>query len=264
MKKRIFALCIAIFTVVMTLVVNAESEYYRLQDMAEPTLLSESENAEILAKLDLASESNGVDFVILTVNEPEEGLTPEQDATEWYEYMGFDTDGVMLYVAIDTRDWYFLTSGFCINAINDAGIDYIAGEFLDYLSDGDYAAAFETFISLSEKYIVKAKTGEPYTEAEVPKEPYDFPMSLVVSVGVGLLASIIITSIWKGQLKSVANNTRAADYMKPGSLNIESSRDFFLYRTISRTAKPQESSGGGSSTHRSSSGRSYGGSGGKF
>jgi uncharacterized protein len=69
--------------------------------------------------------------------------------------------------------------------------------------------------------------------------------------------------MWKGQLKSVALQKRATDYMKPGSLNITDSRDFFLYRHIDRTEKAEKSEGG-SSTHTSSSGNTYGGKGGKF
>jgi uncharacterized protein len=67
--------------------------------------------------------------------------------------------------------------------------------------------------------------------------------------------------MWKGQLKSVALQKRATDYMKPGSLNITDSRDFFLYRHIDRREKADKSD---SDTHKSSSGGTYGGSGRKF
>lgn len=52
--------------------------------------------------------------------------------------------------------------------------------------------------------------------------------------------------------------------MKKESLNITEKRDLFLYRTVSRTAKPKNESSGGSSTHTSSSGSTHGGGGGKF
>ena len=65
MKKRIFALCVAVLMAVMSFSVFAESEYSRLQDIAE--ILSETENTEILAKLDEVSEKHGMDIAILTV-----------------------------------------------------------------------------------------------------------------------------------------------------------------------------------------------------
>ena len=79
MKKRIFALLVAMLSVIMlTVGVAAEDEYYRLQDLTEVPLLTESENAEILALLDEVSERQGMDIAILTVDAVEEGLTVEE------------------------------------------------------------------------------------------------------------------------------------------------------------------------------------------
>lgn len=264
MKKNIFAICIALLSAItMSLGVIAAEDYYRLQDLTEPTLLTESENAEIMAMLDEVSEKHGMDIAILTIDEVEEGLTVEEDATEWYEYLGYDTDGVMLYISMAERDWYYLTSGFGITAVTDAGIDYISEKFLTYLSDGDYVNAFKSYITLTDEFITQAKTGEPYDVGNMPREPYSLGMSLVISLAIGFIASLIITGIWKGQLKSVANETKATSYMKRDSLNITNSRDFFLYRTVDCKEK-QKDSDGGSSTHTSSSGKTYGGGGGKF
>ena len=56
MKKIIFALCIAVLISVMSFSVFAEGDYYRLQDIAEPALLTESEYEDVLAKLDEVSQ----------------------------------------------------------------------------------------------------------------------------------------------------------------------------------------------------------------
>lgn len=263
MKNRIFALIFAVLTVVMlTVNVSAEDEYYLLQDIAE--LLTEAENAEIMALLDEVSERQGVDITILTVDAVDEGLTVEEDATEWYEYLEYGDDGVMLYISMEENDWYYLTKGFGITAITDAGIDYISEKFLPSLSEGDYAGAFRAYIKYTDEFITQAKTGDPYDVGNMPKEPYDLPMCLLISVGIGLLISLVITSVWKGQLKSVAFQTQATSYIKPDSLNITESRDLFLYRKIDRVEKSDDDSSGGSSTHKSSSGKTYGGKGGKF
>lgn len=264
MKKNIFVLCIALFiAVTMSLGAFATEDYYRLQDLTEPSLLTEAESAEIIAMLDEVSERQGVDVTILTVDSVEEGLTIEEDATEWYEYLGYDVDGVMLYINMEESNWYYLTRGYGITAITDKGIDYISEKFLTYLSDGDYLNAFKSYITLTDEFITQAKTGEPYDVGNMPKEPYNIGKSLVISIAIGFIISLIITGAWKGKLKSVALQTRATSYIKPGSLNVTDSRDFFLYRHIDRRVKEKESDGG-SSTHKSSSGNTYGGKGGKF
>lgn len=261
MKKIIFTLCIAILVVTMSIGVFAADEYYRLQDIAE--LLTETENAEIMAKLDEVSEKHDMDIAILTVEAVDEGLTVSEDAMEWYEYLEFDTNGVMLYISMEERDWYLLTSGYGITAITDAGIEYISEKFLEYLSDGDYTGAFNTYIQLVDEFVTQAKTGSPYDVGNMPKEPYNFVMSLIISIIIGYVASRIINGKWKNTLNSVAHNTRAANYVKQGTFNVTASRDLFLYKTIDRKEKPKKDEGG-SSTTKSSSGRSYGGGGGKF
>ena len=105
--------------------VFASGGFSRLQDNAE--LLTEAENAQIMAKLDEISEKHEMDVVIFTVEAVGEGLTVAEDAMSWYEYLEFDTNGVMLYISMEERDWYLLTSGYGITAITDAGIEYISG-----------------------------------------------------------------------------------------------------------------------------------------
>ena len=263
MKKRLFLMFIAFVCILSSFnaFADEEQEYYRLNDTAE--LMSEADKEQIMAKLDEISEKHGMDIAVLTVEDVEEGLTPEQDATEWYEYLNYSTDGVMLYVSAGSRDWYMVTSGFCITAITDAGIEYISEKFLTYLSQDDYTSAFDSFISYTDQFIEQAKTGKPYDVGHMPKEPYSLGMSLVISLAIGFIVSLIITGSWKSKLKSVAQVKSAANYIKPDSLNITASRDFFLYRHVDRRAKEKDSDGG-STTHKSSSGRTYGGGGGKF
>ena len=151
-----------------------------------------------------------------------------------------------------------------IKAITDAGIEYISGKFLDALSDGNYAGAFNAYIKYVDEFIVQAKTGEPYDVGNMPKEPYSLGFSLVVSLAIGFLISLIVNTVWKSSLKSVELQTRASDYLKQDSLSITDSRDFFLYRKLDRVEKSDNDSRGGSTTHKSSSGNTYGGGGGKF
>ena len=90
-------------------------------------------------------------------------------------------------------------------------------------------------------------------------------MAAVIALVAGLLIAAIYTASLKGQLKSVQAQRAAASYVKNGSLNVTNSRDFFLYRHVSRTEKSSSSdSRSGSGTHTSSSGATHGGGGGKF
>ena len=89
----------------------------------------------------------------------------------------------------------------------------------------------------------------------------DFPLgqNILISLAVGFVIAFIATAVMRSKLKSVRPKSGAADYVKEGSFRLTRSNDFFLYRTVSRVAKPKDNG-----SHRSSSGRSHGGGGGKF
>ena len=53
-------------------------------------------------------------------------------------------------------------------------------------------------------------------------------------------------------MKTAVKEDYAGNYMKPNSMNLDFSRDIFLYSTVTKTEKPKSDSG----SHTSSSGRS--------
>ena len=236
----------------------------RLVDDAR--LLSSSEKTELLARLNEISDKHGMDIVIVTVDSLD-GKSPRAFADDYYDSCGYGKDGVLLLVAMNSRDYYISTAGYGITALTVAGIDYISDRFVGHLSDGDYAEAFETYAALCDEFISEAKGGTPYDHGNMPKEPYPFFQNLLIFLVIGFVIAFIVTAIMRSRLKSVRSKAGASDYVREGSFRLTRSHDFFLYRTVSRRARPKDnggSSGGGSSTHSSSSGRSHGGGGGKF
>lgn len=71
---------------------------------------------------------------------------------------------------------------------------------------------------------------------------------------------LIPMSVLKGQLKSVRMQNAATSYVRPNSMQLTQERDLFLYRNVTRTARPKNNSGSGGSSgggsHSSTGGRS--------
>ncbi len=88
--------------------------------------------------------------------------------------------------------------------------------------------------------------------------PFNFGMSLLVSVVIGFVVAFIATGVMRSKLKSVRSRTGAREYTRPGSMQLTRSSDLFLYRTLDRRRKPQQTSSGS----RGGGGRHVGG--GKF
>lgn len=244
---------------------SADMHAPRLADFAD--ILSESEENTLISKLDEISNRQQVDVAVLTVDTLG-GKTREAYADDFYDYNGYgygeNRDGILLLVSMENSDWYITTTGYGITAFTDAGIEYLSEQFLDDLGDGNYAAAFTTYAEKCDEFITQAKTGEPFDNGNLPKEPYDFLVWILISAVVGVVAAFIITSVMKGKLKTVRFQPAASNYVRQGSMNLTNSQDIFLYTHVDRRPRPKENSSGGSSTHSSSSGSTHGGGGGHF
>jgi uncharacterized protein len=265
MKKFLWILLAVLLVMGMT-VTAAAADMPLLFDGAD--LLEDWEEADLLALLERVSDEGGMDVVVVTVDSTE-GASPRDFADDYYDQNGFgqgpDRDGLVLLVSMEERDWWISTCGEAIYAFTDTGIDYISEQFLPFLSDGYYALAFEEYANRCGDYIRQAKTGQPYDVGNLPQEPFAPGAALFLSFIVAFVIALIYVCILRLQLRSVKKQTAASVYVRPGSLNVTHARDIFLYRTVSKTARETSSgSSGGSSTHRSASGVSHGGRGGKF
>ena len=244
--------------------------YYRMNDSAD--LLTEDEDNELEASLEELSVRQNFDVTIATIESLEsvDYTSMEAYADDLYDFRQFsygaDRDGVLLLVSKGDRKWHISTCGYGITAFTDAGIQYLGEQMRPFMAEGDYAAAFRTFIQWTDDYVTAAREGHPYDVKNLPREPLS-PMYLFLALGIGLVLAGVIVSVMKSQLRSVAFQENAASYVREGSMNLTNQRDLFLYRDVQRTERPKETDSGdsgGSSTHTSSSGTTHGGGGGSF
>lgn len=243
-----------------------ERQLPRLVDDAD--ILTSEEEWKLEEKLNEISEKYQCDVAVVTT-EDTDGRSVVEYADDFYDYngygMGEGDDGILLLLDMDDREWAISTYGYGSTAFTDKGQKYISDKFLPYLKEGDYAEAFMVYADLCGDFLEQAETGEAFDSGNMPKEPISLlwiPGSLLI----GMIFAFVITGFMRLQMKSVRKQTQAFAYIKPDSLKITKSRDSYLYSQTSRTPKPKDngSSGGGSSMHTSSSGRSHGGSSGTF
>lgn len=269
MKKKILSI-LFIFTLCLGMAVpmlaedGFANESCRVMDMAD--LLSDSEEATLIARLDEIRLRQKVDVIVATTNDLE-GYSVRDYADDIYDEGGFgcgtERDGVLLLISMEDRDWYISTCGYGIRAFTDAGIEYIGEQIRPDLSEGSYAAAFDMYAALCDQFITQARSGAPYDRDTLPREPLS-GIWIVLSILIGIVLSMITVGGMKAKLRTVRAQTEADSYVRDGSMNITDSRDMFLYHTVTRTAKPKDTNSSGSSTHTSSSGTTHGGGGGKF
>ena len=252
----------------------SERQKPRLIDDAD--LLTTSEEERLLDKLDEISEKQLCDVAVVTVNSTD-GKTL-QDFADYYYYsngygMGERDNGVMLVFSMEECDWYVTTYGFVIQYITDDVLDEMKIKAKSHLSNANYYEAFSIYAERCDDYITQAKNGKPYDKTggksnrDNDEILVDIGSTTFISVVIALIVAFCVTAKLKAELKTVAPQRSASNYQRPNSLNITGSHETFLFKNVSKVKIQSSSSGGrsgGSRTHRSSSGRSHGGRGGKF
>ena len=285
MKKRILSICL----IVLILLLSA-MPVFALQPLEKPRLvddadlLADEEEASLLSKLDEISERQEFDVVVVTRNGLE-GKTAQQYADDFFDYNGYgkgdDYDGALLLLDMESRSYYISTSGYGVTALTDYGMKLMEDSFVPKLSAGNYYDAFADFANQCDYYVTRAKDGDPVDEPGADPEPIVDPepekKSRKPGLGtagiagvIGLLAGTVRANGMKAKLKTVKRKQTASEYMRRDTLNMRVARDDFMYRNVTRTARPKdtgrENGGhhGGSTVHVSSSGHTHGGSGGHF
>ena len=258
--KKMFS-CMLLLLISMTLLLPAYAAFENPPIIDDAGYLMQSELASLSKELDEVREKYGFEVAIYTESDMTSS-TAEASADDIYDYQGYgageNDDGILLYICRGTREYHFTTHGKGLEYFNKNGLKYLESKVVPYLTENDYYEAFDAYIETSEELLSMAKSGKPYNEKQ-------YSTKYLTSVIVICLVAPLLIAFWMmkkklKKMKTAVENDYAANYMKPGSMNLTMSRDLFLYSKITKTEKPKGSTG----THISSSGRTHGGRGGSF
>ena len=259
MKKLLSCVLLTLLLFTLFLPVYASFENPSIVD--EAGYLMQSELDSLSKELDKVREKYNFEVAIYTESDMTSS-TAEESADDIYDYQGFgageNDDGIMLYICSDTREYHFTTHGKGLRYFNVNGLAYLESKVVPHLSENDYYEAFEEYIETTDELLQMAKDGKPYNEKQYSMK-YLFGVIIVCLIAPLLIAFWMMKRKLK-KMKTAVENDYAANYIKPGSMRIDTSRDLFLYSRITKTEKPKSNSG----THTSSSGRTHGGRGGSF
>ena len=214
-----------------------------VEDYAD--VLTDSEEADLLAKLEALGTANDIEVGVVTVDSYE-GKDPQAFADDFYDYNGYgygeNDDGFI--VVFNTgegdgnRNLAISTHGKGIDLLTDMEIDVIIEMMITPIKNGDFAGAFDNFVSECENAVD--------TSVSLLAIP------LAIAIGFGL--AFLIVKIQASKLKTVVQKADAADYV--GNVVLTYQNDQFMYRNVTSSPKVKSDS---SSTHTSSSGRTHGG-----
>ena len=258
----------------LVLPTSAQEPDWEITDDAQ--LLTADQLSELCARVRELTAQYQTDFVIVTVNSLG-GKSPRQYANDYYDDnkcgFGANRDGILMLLAMDSRDYYFLTNGTPTEKLAQAGgLSVLESKVVSHLSNGNYYLAFGMFLETAAAIVAKplsapSASNPAYNDDFVYIGFDDVPTSadrmqrIGVFAVIGLIIGLITTLIMKRSMKTARAKNRAGDYVRPGSFKLTRKMDLYLYRTRTRVRiqSNSSSSGGGRS-----GGGSRGGGGGKF
>lgn len=259
MKKLAALFLCAVLILSLSIPVLASGGSPKIVDQAD--LLTSYEEETLEQKAQQLADTYGIDVVILTVHSLG-GKDITAYADDYFDYNGYgigpEYSGVLLMLSMEYRDWAISTCGDGIEALTDYGQQQLMDDVLDYLGDDEYYYGFNQYLNELDYYFEAWENGDPIGSVRFSL------INILVALAIGLVAAGITTSVMQAGMKTANPQRSAQSYLKTGTYNLGTQRDIFLYSRTTRVRKPEPSSSGGSRTHRSSSGRSHGGSRGKF
>ncbi|MBR0366434.1 MAG: TPM domain-containing protein [Clostridia bacterium] len=255
MKRKIISLSLLLLMLVLSLHTSAFALNPPVID--EAGYLTNYQLDSLNKKLDEIRNEYNTDVVVY-IEQNMVGDDRQARADDIYDYNGYgigsNYDGIMMYISANPREYVFTTCGSAMTAFNSRGIDYLTDVVDSYMHSSDYYSAISAYAETAAEMLEMARGGHPYNEKK--------PMNVFIAWAIGIIAPFIIAAIATKSRGKRMNTARyqdyANEYMKPGSMNLDVSRDIFVYSTVTRTKRVKQNSG----THTSSSGRTHGGGGG--
>lgn len=248
-NKKLLALAIAmLICAVLSVFASADSSENYVYDGAN--LLTPSEETALAQRLEGLSLAFSTQITVVTLKSTN-GQSIDTLIEKIYDDEGLgygnEHNGVLLLVSMYPREYRILSNGLAAEAIKAGDIDNISDDIVSYLSDGEYATAFDIFADKCEYYL----------DGHINGFPFNFAEKLLVALIIGVVSGVIVAFILKAQLKSVKRQNLAHEYIKEGSMVITRRSDIFLYRNITKTAKPSNDSSSGSRSSRNVGGGSF-------
>lgn len=238
MVKRVAFISFIILTLIpfispLTILANSKQYVYD-----EANLLNQSEIDTLEALAKDFSENHETDFIIVSYDEEYDVMRYTQDFYDENE-LGYDNahgNTAMLTIDMNNREIYL--AGFYKGEeyLDNERLDLIRDEITPALSDGNYYEAFETFLEKANRYMQFRPGVNPES---IVFQPY-FRIGIPI-----LIATIIVAAMAINTGGRVTTNERT--YLDTNRTRVNSRRDRFVNKTVTKRRKPSNNNKSGGS-----------------
>ena len=220
------------------------SDNERMQLEAAATTLAEQYNMGVyLLIVDYMLDSNG--------NKLSDPTSSQRTsfATDFYRAnnlgLGKGNDGVMLTLAVKSRDYVTIGYGQGSYSFSNEGITYMEDVVTEYLGDNDWYQGCEAYYDcIGEQLEYYSVAGDTWTEPDI----LSLILKILATLGIPVGVAASVVSREKSAMKTAHEKTEANTYMVRDSFALTRSTDRFINTTMTVAPIPKvENSGGGHS-----------------
>ena len=220
------------------------SDNERMQLEADATAIAEQYKMGVyLLIVDYMQDSDGNDLANPTSSQR------TNFATSFYRAnnlgLGSGKDGIMLTLAVKSRDYVTIGFGQGSYSFSNEGITYMEDAVKDYLGDEDWFGGCDAYYSnIREQLEYYSVKGETWTEPDL--------LSLILKIlaALGIPAGVAASTISreKAAMKTAHEQTEAQNYLVRDSFELTRSSDSFVNTTMTVAPIPrhEDSDSGGS------------------
>ena len=158
--------------------------------------------------------------------------------------LGSGKDGIMLVLAVKSRDYVTIAYGQGSYSFSDEGIAAMEEAVKDELRSDNWVDGAEAYYGkIGEQLEYYSVKGEPWTEPD----PLSAILKILAIFGIPAGAAFSKVNGEKSAMKTAREQTGATNYLDAGSFELTHSDDQFVDTSLVVTPKPkeEESSGGG-------------------
>ena len=180
--------------------------------------------------------SGSVGFANIPVDGSKKADDAQAAADDIYDYNGYgygeNYDGILFYIADSEREYHFSVCGSGETIFNENGLKYLEKIVVPFLKEDNYYAAVKSYADHTEELLEMAAEGKPFNKRQ-------HSMKYILCVVAGALLPLILAYFMMHKklcaMKTAVKEDYAGNYMKPNSMNLDFSRDIFLYSTVTKT-----------------------------
>lgn len=260
-RKIIWSLIVlSLFFIFPNTHVDAANEKQRIYDHAD--ILTDEQVERLEATAAKYSDKRETDFLVITMDNESKDIVDYVGDFYEEEELGYDgPHGNVAIISIDMKKRDVLLTGFgkAEEYLDPDKLETIRAKVTPALSDGDYEAGFDQFITLSAKYMTYKPGANPDNLL------YNTWIQLALSIAIG---TVIVWQLARNPGMKVTTNHGTYRDMERTKLNEK--KDDYIRTTVTKKRKPKPKSGGGGGSSgggfrgSTGGGKSFSGSRGKF